>query len=83
MYIHDIFDSEFWHEYSGFKETTDQGLPYDFGSIMHYASTDQSSNGKPTFLLLNNVSKPIGTTTTATYYDYLHINLLYCQGTLK
>ena len=79
-----MFDSECRVEYHKVSEyeATDQGLPYDFESIMHYASDDFSSNGKPTFVPRKRFLRPIGTADNASYYDYFHINLLYCQGTL-
>ena len=69
-------------EYYMQNETTDQGLPYDYGSIMHYSPTCFSIKGKPTFVPLKSFSKPISPKGNASSYDYLHINLLYCQGTL-
>ena len=77
-----MFHSEFRSAYDMMaRETTDQGLPYDFGSIMHYPSIAYSSNGRPTFVVLKATRESIGTKCTPTYYDYLHVNLLYCQGT--
>ena len=78
----DMFYSEFWADFEMMNKTTHQGLPYDVRSIMHYPPFLHSSNGRPNFIPLRPFTEPIGTALIPSYYDYLHINLLYCQGTL-
>ena len=75
---------EFWPEYEIRDRTTDQGLPYDYRSIMHYRPSGCSNNRKPVFYPLHVPMDAIRSTLTEppTYLDYLHINLLYCEGAL-
>ena len=63
-----------------------QNVPYEFKSIMHYDAFAASINdSEPTIIPFPwyNVSlHELGSSTVPTEYDYLHINLLYCEGEL-
>ena len=66
-------------------ELITQGVPYDYYSIMHYEYFAASKNNLPTMLPLNPNIRPkdLGSASLPTEYDYLHINLLYCQGDVE
>ena len=73
------------HNFDIFYKASTQQVPYDFQSIMHYGSYCYSSNGKPT--LLQRVHSEdrvefvkVKTVKLPSDYDYLHLNLLYCEG---
>lgn len=59
-----------------------QGVPYEYKSLMHYSAKAHSANGLYTIVpLKQSISvDEIGGAQTATKFDYLHINLLYCEG---
>ena len=60
---------------------TTQGVPYDYYSIMHYRAISSSKNGVLTILPLRNIlSDEVGGKHLPTEYDYLHLNLRYCEG---
>ena len=62
---------------------TDQGLPYDFRSIMHYEPECSAIDAdKPSMLIRHVPTKYVGEDDGPTCFDYLHINLLYCKGNL-
>ena len=64
--------------------TTTQGLPYDFNSIMHLRHNVFSCEKRyRSTVLPRNLTIPnrmLGISRTGTSFDFLHINLLYCQG---
>lgn len=60
-------------------DSTTQGLPYEYSSIMHYDSKMFSENGEAT-ILPKVPNATMGTSRRPTQLDYLHINLLYCDG---
>lgn len=65
------------------KGSCTQGMPYDFMSVMHYAETGFSVNGRPTIVPRRSAAIPpgvMGTSQCPSKYDYDHINLLYCNG---
>lgn len=57
-----------------------EGLPYDYQSVQHPDKYYTTSNGQPTLMPLKDVGPP--NTGLFTAFDYLHINLVYCQGML-
>ena len=74
----------------GFEENFDplylvsstQELPYDYRSIMHFSSTEYSFKyPRQTLAPLNRTVAQLGGSSYPTRLDYLHINLLYCEGT--
>ena len=74
-------------EFGRSSDASSQQLPYDIYSIMHYGSFCFSANGMPTLLHYSsphshNTAKLVKVTKTSvpTTYDYLHVNLLYCEG---
>ncbi|KAI6652842.1 Zinc metalloproteinase nas-14-like [Oopsacas minuta] len=60
---------------------TTQGLPYDFGSIMHYRDTAFTSNGQRTITTLDPANQNlIGQRDTLSDTDMEHVNILYSCG---
>ena len=59
-----------------------QQLPYQYDSIMHFTAYQHSLNDQPTIEPLNMdiPSEFLGSRNEASFWDYLHINLLYCDG---
>lgn len=63
------------------NQVTTQGVPYDFGSIMHYSAYAFSRNGRPTIvpkdrsISLSALGQRDGLSTE----DLEHINTLYCS----
>ena len=65
------------------KRSTSQGLPYDFGSIMHFLHNAFSRDQLQSTVVPH--SRDIGKTVlggsaTATDLNFLHLKLLYCGG---
>ena len=62
--------------------STNQGLPYDITSVMHFEhnvfACPNQSTLEPLSLMI--AKKELGSSVTGTEFDFLHINLLYCQG---
>ena len=60
--------------------TATQGLPYDFGSIMHLEHDTYSKNGLSTMIPVNDsISKAMfGQSIYPSQQDYLDIKLTYC-----
>uniref|UniRef100_A0A0N5C2U5 Metalloendopeptidase n=1 Tax=Strongyloides papillosus TaxID=174720 RepID=A0A0N5C2U5_STREA len=57
------------------------GLPYDYGSIMHYTMYASSKNGKPTIVPKHYIYKnTIGHVRKLSFIDIKTINLLYCMN---
>ena len=54
-----------------------RGLPYDYGSIMHYGAYDFSSNGEPTITPLKRVK--IGQRNGLSDIDWTHLQKAYCS----
>ena len=69
-----MFDVEF--------TSTNQGLPYDFSSIMHFQHNAFAYPNQSTLEPLSGEipKEELGRSVTGTEFDFLHINLLYCQG---
>lgn len=72
---------------SNFEKTsesfvTTQGVPYDYGSVMHYGARDFSRNGQPTIIPLDpNVPlSRLGQREGFSPSDITHVNALYCGG---
>ena len=66
------------------NRTTSQGLPYDFSSIMHFRHNAFSCDRHKSTVVPRSrtISKTLlGSSATATDLDFLHLNLLYCEGT--
>ena len=64
------------------------GVPYEYGSMMHFQSRQYSISNDRTIVPLIGWAK-LGMSNQAselqsypTKLDYLHINLLYCEGEL-
>ena len=67
------------------KDSTSQGLPYDFSSIMHFRHNAFSYHRHKSTVVSQTRTIPkakIGNSDTGTEFDYLHINILYCGGKL-
>ena len=62
--------------------STTQELPYDFSSTMHFQHDAFAYPNQSTLepLSLRIAKKDLGSSVTGTEFDFLHINLLYCQG---
>ena len=69
-----LFDVEF--------TSTSQGLPYDFSSIMHFRHSAFAYPNQSTLepLSLRIAKEDLGSCAAGTDFDFLHVNLLYCQG---
>ena len=74
-------------EFGKRSDASGQQLPYDIYSIMHYGSYCFSANGMPTLLYYSSPHSQdtaklvkVNRTSVPTEYDYLHVNLLYCEG---
>ena len=63
-------------------EVGTQGVPYDYKSIMHYQEFAGTKNGQRVIVRLTNIFEPlyIGQFNFPSVYDFLHVNLLYCNG---
>ena len=59
-----------------------QGIPYDYLSIMHYKAYAASKNRRLTIQPVNSSMslEVLGSAPSPTSFDYLHINLAYCEG---
>lgn len=72
--------------YIQLNNSTSQGLPYDFESIMHFHDTAFTRKYfQSTIVPLNPIKiqpHTLGSSEHPTAFDYLHINLLYCKGTI-
>uniref|UniRef100_A0A0N5B422 Metalloendopeptidase n=1 Tax=Strongyloides papillosus TaxID=174720 RepID=A0A0N5B422_STREA len=61
-------------------DALDYGVPYDYGSAMHYNSHSFSKNGQPTMLpYIPMYEKTIGSKSEATFLDIMVLNLYYCE----
>lgn len=67
---------ELVHNFEIMKANTG-GLPYDYGSVMHYGAYDFSSNGKPTITPHQQVS--IGQRRGLSDTDWKHLMKAYCS----
>lgn len=66
----------------GADRLSGQGIPYEYESFTHFGAFHYSNNQRPT-LVPKNDSIPLevlGSAKLPTLKDYLHINLLYCEG---
>ena len=59
---------------------TDQGIPHDYESVMHYPPFALFNRSIIVMHPLHVDTESIGSALTPTRYDYLHIKLLYCGG---
>ena len=67
------------------ENSTSQGLPYDFESVMHFRHNAFASSSGISTVLPKNTSLPysrLGISTNGTSLDFLHINIAYCGGKL-
>ena len=65
------------------SRSSSQGLPYDFRSIMHLRHNAFSRDHSESTVVPRNrtISKTIlGCSAKATDLDFLHLNILYCEG---
>ena len=65
------------------SRSTSQGLPYDYSSIMHYRHNTFSRTRFGSTMIPGNRTIPkatLGNTVKPTELDFLHLNLLYCEG---
>lgn len=61
--------------------TDTQGIPYDYKSFMHYFFLAFTENGWPTITSLRpDIDRLYSRRVRPTEYDFLHINLTYCDG---
>ena len=62
--------------------STSQGLPYDFQSIMHFHYNAHSHNQKSTIIpkVSTMPRTELASSERGTYLDFLHVNFLYCRG---
>lgn len=67
---------EFVHNFE-IMTADQQGLPYDYGSIMHYGAYDFTSNRKPTIIPLQQVT--IGQREELSDVDWAHLRDSYCS----
>ena len=76
-----VSEAKFTIEYWNF---TSQGLPYDYFTMMHFKACSYSKKGLPTIIPLNPyVNKvDLGKNVHPGKLDYLHLNFLYCDGSL-
>ena len=65
------------HNFDECTDCTNQKLPYDFDSIMHYPSKAFSKNGKPTIQRLDYPERLITRNYTFSSLDVKRINMLY------
>uniref|UniRef100_A0A182Y2R1 Metalloendopeptidase n=1 Tax=Anopheles stephensi TaxID=30069 RepID=A0A182Y2R1_ANOST len=61
------------------SQTTTLGMPYDYGSVMHYSRTAFSKNGKPTLEPKIKYSGQLGQRVGFSVKDVQKINKLYCH----
>uniref|UniRef100_A0A182MEZ6 Metalloendopeptidase n=1 Tax=Anopheles culicifacies TaxID=139723 RepID=A0A182MEZ6_9DIPT len=61
------------------SQTTTLGMPYDYGSVMHYSRTAFSKNGKPTVEPKIKYSGQLGQRVGFSVKDVQKINKLYCH----
>ena len=57
-----------------------KGLPYDYGSIMHYGLNTFSSNGKPTMSVLFPTKEEVGQRNGLSKFDWQWLDKVYCTG---
>uniref|UniRef100_A0A0N5BPU5 Metalloendopeptidase n=1 Tax=Strongyloides papillosus TaxID=174720 RepID=A0A0N5BPU5_STREA len=61
-------------------DALDYGLPYDYGSAMHYNSYSSSKNGEPTMLPYNPLYQmTMGSKSEATFLNIMVLNLYNCE----
>ena len=60
-------------------KTTTQGLSFEYNSIMFFDRLEYLGNGCPRYSFPSNLPNR-STLVLPSDQDYLHINLLYCQG---
>jgi PKD repeat protein len=88
-YVEILFDNVEDGQESNFEKkcdgTTDFGVNYDFGSMMHYALDAFSKNGQPTMRLRPGVtySGPIGALSALSVLDRFAINFLYGLNNIR
>ena len=72
----------FHSKFETYEDIVTQGVPYDYHSIMHFKSSAHPVTGNSTIVPLGVELKKadLGSALSPTEYDYLHINLLYCEG---
>ena len=69
------------HNFRKCKGCSEQNLPYDLDSIMHYGAYLFSKNGEKTIEVIGNPNYPIGHASNLSSTDIKRINLLYdCAG---
>lgn len=60
------------------------GVPYDYGSVMHYSQRAFSKNGKDTIVLLKPFSGQMGQRLGPSRYDYERVRNMYeCPKRMK
>ena len=65
------------------QQAISQGLPYDYESVMHFRHNEFSLDNQSSTLVpkKERISlESLGRSLAGTDLDYLHLNLLYCDG---
>ena len=79
-YVRILWDNIITEEQHNFEKCegcTEQHLPYDLNSIMHYGAWDSSKNGKKTIEVIGSPNYPIGKAKKMTPLDIRGVNILY------
>uniref|UniRef100_A0A0K0FTJ2 Zinc metalloproteinase n=1 Tax=Strongyloides venezuelensis TaxID=75913 RepID=A0A0K0FTJ2_STRVS len=72
-------ESQFTSSLPGY--VSEYGIPYDFGSVMHYGRFDFSKNGNQTIVALNTMfDKTMGQRNMLSFNDVKLINFKYCNS---
>ena len=69
--------TEHWDDFTVDYNSEAQGIPYDFESIMHYGKFTGTKNEQQVIVPYGNWDP--GKLDYPSQYDYLHVNLLYCN----
>uniref|UniRef100_A0A0N5A4D6 Zinc metalloproteinase n=1 Tax=Parastrongyloides trichosuri TaxID=131310 RepID=A0A0N5A4D6_PARTI len=77
-------EMRFNFDFYGIDKTDTLGIPYNYGSAMHYDRKAFSMNGGDTMLPTNELyANTIGSCTTLQFLDYQMVNTAYCSKRCK